>query len=179
MDNTPAVTRPPVSFHSKCFPGIDLLITQAQNHSSIDDRFPLIWAVGKHKAKIGMTQGVRVSLLTYFTLLYPSSSTILGVEGRKRFLSSVFLSHPRSRSSLVFPLPCTLTFLCCKLYWQADEVPCASGAQTIWFSPVGCGGEFQSFLWSWCSWPYRVWFCWRLSLDIAPRRWWSFFRDFW
>ena len=30
----------------------------------------------------------------------------------------MFLSHSRSRSSLVFPLPCTLTSLCCKLYWQ-------------------------------------------------------------
>ena len=66
--------------------------------------------------------------------------------------SSVFLSHPRSRSSLVFPLPCTLTSWCCKLYWQADEVPCMSGTQTIWFSAVGCGRElvlFQPFLWSW------------------------------
>ena len=96
--------------------------------------------------------------------------------------SSVLLSHPRSRSSLVFPLPCTLTSLCCKLYWQADEVPCVSGAQSIWFSAAGCGRElvlFQPFLWSWCSWSYRVWFCWRLSLVIASRRWWSFFRDFW
>ena len=84
-------------------------------------------------------------VLAYFTFLYLSSCTILGIEGRKSFLSaaslkagwvgccgsSVFLSHPQSRSSLVFPLPCTLTSLCCKLYWQVDEVPWVSGTQTI------------------------------------------------
>ena len=63
-------------------------------------------------------------LLLYFTLLYPSSCTILGVKGRKSFLSAAslkvwVLSHLRSRSS-----PCLVPWHLCVVSFTGKLMRC-------------------------------------------------------